>query len=261
MIADELEVFDAELVPHDQTGANPTPTAPFRDVRPRQVRQVGLIRTGPLGDGTVDFEFLDTSRRGPERRELAIQLGVYFELTPVRRPQWTEHTVDTGHELVDGRLRATSETTEQVEMRAGYGRTDLELRGDIQQLARFAALLPDALDLVDALSARWARVYSSQLASRDEAEYLMGPKERPAAVRHWRRGFAHSFARATGQRALPVAPALPGDFLHGREDAAAATALAALGSLWLENTPSVGRPSVTAGPHPALPARRPADGG
>jgi len=201
----------------------------------------GRIRM--IGDhGYGHIEFSDRSQRGPERRELAVALAQFFDLIPVRRPRWNTVTVEDGYETdTQGRMRMTSHTEERVENRLGYGRTDVELTGDPEQLARFAALLPRALAKLDKLSADWGRRYARQLATRDEAEYVMMPSEHRSAVRRWRRTFARHIAGATGaQRSLGAGVLAEGEFLHRRESEAAAEAMCEIGWLWLEDLETAG---------------------
>ncbi|MFE4512579.1 hypothetical protein ACFRMQ_00055 [Kitasatospora sp. NPDC056783] len=231
-------VVDAVILDGELVTAEPGTDLVLSSAQPAghrpQVEQLGLIRTGAAGS-FAHFEFSGTSNRAPERRELAIQLAAYHGLTPVRHAIWTRQTEETGHELVDGKLRATSRTTEKLELRSGRGRTDLELTGELGALAAFAEVLPDALDVVDRLSATGSRLYARQLKTLAEADYLMTSREQPAAVTRWRKEFRRVLSTATGRRATPVELVLRGEFLHRREEQAAATALAALGPRWLEN--------------------------
>ncbi|WP_043463457.1 hypothetical protein [Kitasatospora sp. MBT66] len=229
----DTEILEGELVSDEPGTQLAVARAPATRQRPPQVRQIGLIRSNAAGS-FARFEFSDTSKRGPDRRELAISLAHYFKLTPVRHPVSKTWTEDTGHEVVNGALRATSRTRERIEMRAGRGRTDLELEGEAEALAAFAEVLPDALAALDRLSAAGGALYRRQLKTLDQAEYLMTPQEQPGAVQRWRREFSQALAGATGRRAVPVELVHPGTFLHGQAETAAATALAELGPRWLE---------------------------
>ncbi|MFD9593109.1 DUF6884 domain-containing protein [Kitasatospora sp. NPDC059973] len=190
------------------------------------------------------LEFADTSRRGPERRELAATLGLYFGVHFEKIVNFRTVYVDTGHEITpSGHWRGTSERREIRESRLGRGRTDARASAAPADLARFCAVLPIVLDELDRLSGIWGRRCAAWLTG--EGEHWCTPAERRTAVRHFRREFSAALAHAL---AMPAQAGTEEDLDPGKPyphqaRAAARAALRELGDDWLDR---VTRPGTEA---------------
>ncbi|MFD8597701.1 DUF6884 domain-containing protein [Kitasatospora sp. NPDC059646] len=241
--------FDVELDADTATAYVPSlpdawadPYTPKRGASP-----VRLVRgfTAHRGTAGARLEFSDTSRRGPERRELAAALGrhfgVHFETVVTYRTVY----VDTGSEITDnGCFRGTSERQEIREVRLGRTRTDATVSAAPGDLARFVAVLPVLLDELDRLSAPWGKRCADWLTG--EGEHWCTPSERRAAVTRFRREFRRDLVNVL---TLPYTPRTaeeeldPGRPFPHQSRAAARESVREIGRKWLNQ---VTRPGTEA---------------
>ncbi|MGW2255088.1 hypothetical protein ACWCXH_33625 [Kitasatospora sp. NPDC001660] len=237
LLAAEVTVA-AELAQASVRPLNPTIADPYR---PRHgepaVRLVGQL----VGLGqrvTARLEFSDTSKRGPERRRLAVSLAAYYEVEFERVVTWHHRDIDTGYAYDEqGRMHGTSRREEYAKHSYGQGRTDARVWGEAEAVAKFCAVLPIVLEEIDRLSLTWGKRVSAWLTS-PAGEHYTTPRERRGTVTHARREFAATLAHCLGRHGSPTGvrdEVDPGRSLPYQARSAAIEEFKAIGqSQWLE---------------------------
>ncbi|MFI9366063.1 hypothetical protein ACIG5E_34185 [Kitasatospora sp. NPDC053057] len=203
LLAAEVTVA-AELA---QASVRPIMPAIADPYRPRRgeaaVRLVGHI----VGVGrrvTARLEFSDTSKRGPERRRLAVSLAAYYDVEFERVVTWHHRDIDTGYAYDEqGRMHGTSRREEYAKHSHGHGRTDARVWGEAEAVAKFCAVLPIVLEEIDRLSLAWGKRVSAWLTS-PAGEHYTTPRERRGTVAKARREFAETLAHCLGRHGSPA---------------------------------------------------------